>query len=108
MLVVHSFQQGHCLFICRFGSEKLKKEYLAPSISGDVVACLGVSEPTAGSDVASKFTSKLIILLLKGDVNLDLEYSGTISIVYYSKNTCLNDILLCLCRHPDQGREERR
>lgn len=39
----------------RFGSDKLKKEYLAPSISGDLVACLGVSEVSSGSDVASKF-----------------------------------------------------
>ena len=36
----------------RFGSDKLKKEFLEPSISGDQVACLGVSEPGAGSDVA--------------------------------------------------------
>ena len=39
---------------CRFGSDKLKKEFLAPSIAGDMVACLGVSEVSAGSDVASK------------------------------------------------------
>lgn len=36
-----------------FGSDYLKRNYLTPSISGDIVACLGVSEPTAGSDVAS-------------------------------------------------------
>ncbi|XP_034984830.2 probable acyl-CoA dehydrogenase 6 [Zootoca vivipara] len=39
--------------LARFGSEELKREFLAPSIAGDVVACLGVSEPGAGSDVAS-------------------------------------------------------
>jgi hypothetical protein len=32
----------------------VKKEFLAPSITGDKVACLGVSEAGAGSDVASK------------------------------------------------------
>ena len=32
---------------------ELRKEFLAPSISGDYVACLGVSETGAGSDVAS-------------------------------------------------------
>ncbi len=37
----------------RFGSEELKREFLAPSIAGDLVGCLGVSEPGAGSDVAS-------------------------------------------------------
>lgn len=37
----------------RFGSKKLKEEFLAPTIAGDYVACLGVSEVGAGSDVAS-------------------------------------------------------
>uniref|UniRef100_A0A8C7MAK9 Zgc:85777 n=1 Tax=Oncorhynchus kisutch TaxID=8019 RepID=A0A8C7MAK9_ONCKI len=41
--------------LARFGSEELKKEFLLPSIMGDKVACLGVSEVGAGSDVASKF-----------------------------------------------------
>jgi len=39
--------------LARFGSDEVKKEFLAPSISGEYVACLGVSEPGAGSDVAS-------------------------------------------------------
>ncbi|GFR60027.1 short-chain specific acyl-CoA dehydrogenase, mitochondrial [Elysia marginata] len=39
--------------LAKFGSDKLKKEFLAPSISGDKVACLGVSEVGSGSDVAS-------------------------------------------------------
>ena len=39
--------------LARFGSEEIKREFLAPSISGDFVACLGVSEVGAGSDVAS-------------------------------------------------------
>jgi citronellyl-CoA dehydrogenase len=43
--------------LARFGSDKLKAEFLAPSIQGDVVACLGVSEPGAGSDVASATTN---------------------------------------------------
>ena len=41
----------------RFGSEDLKRNYLAPSIAGDVVGCLGVSEPGGGSDVAAVKTS---------------------------------------------------
>ncbi len=36
------------LIYFRFGSEKVKREFLAPSISGDMVACLGVSEPGGG------------------------------------------------------------
>ena len=39
--------------LARYGSDELRKEFLAPSISGDYVACLGVSETGAGSDVAS-------------------------------------------------------
>ena len=41
-------------WFARFGSDELKREFLAPSIAGDVVACLGVSETESGSDVASK------------------------------------------------------
>ena len=45
--------------LSRFGSEELCKEFLIPSIKGDYVACLGVSEVGAGSDVASvKTTAK--------------------------------------------------
>lgn len=43
--------------LARFGSDHLKKEFLAPSISGDMVSCIGVSEIGAGSDVASIQTS---------------------------------------------------
>ena len=38
--------------LAKFGSDELKREFLAPSIAGDLVACIGVSEPQAGSDVA--------------------------------------------------------
>lgn len=39
--------------LARFGSDELKREFLAPAIAGDTVGCIGVSEPGAGSDVAS-------------------------------------------------------
>ncbi|HEX7883478.1 MAG TPA: acyl-CoA dehydrogenase family protein [Afipia sp.] len=39
--------------LARYGSDELRREFLAPSITGDYVACLGVSETGAGSDVAS-------------------------------------------------------
>ena len=45
--------------LARFGSEKLCNEFLRPSISGDYVACLGVSEPSAGSDVAAIKTNAI-------------------------------------------------
>jgi citronellyl-CoA dehydrogenase len=39
--------------LARFGSDEVRREFLAPAIAGDAVACIGVSEPGAGSDVAS-------------------------------------------------------
>jgi len=39
--------------LMRKGSDELREEFLRPSITGDYVACLGVSEVGAGSDVAS-------------------------------------------------------
>ena len=39
--------------LARFGSEELKREFLAPAIAGEQVGCIGVSEPGAGSDVAA-------------------------------------------------------
>ena len=41
----------------RHGSDELKRNFLAPSIRGDVVGCLGVSEPGGGSDVAALKTT---------------------------------------------------
>jgi len=41
----------------RFGSDHVKSNFLAPSIAGDVVSCLGVSEPGGGSDVAAVKTT---------------------------------------------------
>ena len=38
--------------LARFGSDELKREFLAQAIAGDMVGCIGVSEPGAGSDVA--------------------------------------------------------
>jgi citronellyl-CoA dehydrogenase len=39
--------------LARFGSDEVKREFLAPSIAGEYVACLGVSEVGGGSDVAA-------------------------------------------------------
>jgi alkylation response protein AidB-like acyl-CoA dehydrogenase len=39
--------------IMLFGTEKQKKEYLTRIAKGDVIFCLGYSEPNAGSDLAS-------------------------------------------------------
>ncbi|MCU5784167.1 acyl-CoA dehydrogenase [Alcanivorax balearicus MACL04] len=39
--------------LAKQGSDALREEFLVPAIAGEYVACIGVSEPGAGSDVAS-------------------------------------------------------
>lgn len=38
--------------LARFGSDGLREQFLAPAIAGEMVGCIGVSEPGAGSDVS--------------------------------------------------------
>lgn len=45
--------------LAKFGSDELRRDFLAPAIAGDMVVSIGVSEPSAGSDVAAiKTTAK--------------------------------------------------
>ena len=45
--------------LARFGSDDLRNEFLKPAITGEMIGCIGVSEPGAGSDVAGlKTTAK--------------------------------------------------
>ena len=37
--------------VYKFGTEEQKQRYLVPSVTGEKIACLGISEPEAGSDV---------------------------------------------------------
>lgn len=39
--------------LAAFGSHELKQRFLEPAIKGEMVGCVGISEPDAGSDVAS-------------------------------------------------------
>jgi alkylation response protein AidB-like acyl-CoA dehydrogenase len=36
-----------------FGTEEQKQRYLVPAIRGELISCLGITEPDAGSDVAA-------------------------------------------------------
>lgn len=45
--------------LARFGSDALRQEFLAPAIAGEYVASIAVSEPHAGSDVASIKTTAM-------------------------------------------------
>lgn len=45
--------------LVNFGTSELKKQFLEPSIRGDFIACVAISEPSGGSDVAAiKTTAK--------------------------------------------------
>lgn len=39
--------------LAKHGSDALKRDFLSPTIAGDLVGCIGVSEAGSGSDVAS-------------------------------------------------------
>jgi hypothetical protein len=41
------------------GDDRIKKEYLTPSINGDKIGCLCISEPFGGSDVAGMRTTAI-------------------------------------------------
>jgi len=43
--------------LARFGTDELKRNFLVPAIAGDMVGCIGVSEPGGGSDVAALKTA---------------------------------------------------
>lgn len=42
--------------LAKYGSDDLKEQFLAPAIRGDMVGCIAVTEPGAGSDVAGIIT----------------------------------------------------
>ncbi len=42
--------------ILAFGTEEQKQRYLVPAINGEKIACLGITEPNAGSDVSNVST----------------------------------------------------
>src|SRR5215216_4632788 len=50
-IAVHTDMATPPIFL--FGTEEQKQRYLAPSIKGELISCLGISEPDAGSDVAA-------------------------------------------------------
>ncbi|HEU5440872.1 MAG TPA: acyl-CoA dehydrogenase family protein [Ktedonobacterales bacterium] len=39
--------------LAQFGTHELKKQFLEPALRGEMVGCIGVTEPDAGSDVAA-------------------------------------------------------
>ncbi len=46
--------------LLRYGSEEQKREYIEPTIRGELIWCQGYSEPEAGSDLAGLKTSAVV------------------------------------------------
>ena len=42
-----------CFPVYKFGTEEQKQKYLVPGIAGEKIGALGLTEPNAGSDLAS-------------------------------------------------------
>src|SRR5919198_4408474 len=61
------------LALLRYGSEEQKQRWLTPQARGEKLACFGLTEPGAGSDVASMRTTarrKGDVYVLNGSKNL--------------------------------------
>ena len=53
-----SVQNSLCMYpIFSFGSEAQKKQFLPKMASGEIIGCFGLTEPNAGSDPLSMYTS---------------------------------------------------
>ncbi len=79
--------------LAQFGSDELKRRYLAPAISGEAVASIAVTEPDAGSDVAALRTRAV----RDGD---EWVINGT---KLYITNGVQADWLCLLARTSDEG-----
>lgn len=44
-------------YLNKYASDEIKEKYLTPSVSGDIIGCLGMTEPFAGSDLAALRTT---------------------------------------------------
>lgn len=47
-------------YLNKFASDHLKEKYLAPSTAGDIIGCLGMTEPFAGSDLQALRTTAVL------------------------------------------------
>ncbi len=80
--------------ILAFGTEEQKREWAAPAIAGTKILCLGITEPDAGSDVASIKTRAVA----DGD-----EYVINGSKTYITNGHRANAIVLVTKTDPDAG-----
>jgi len=78
------------------GTEDLKQRYLVPSIKGELISCLGITEPGAGSDVAGIRTTAV----RDGD-----EYVINGSKTFITNGLRANYIVLVAKTDPDAGHD---
>jgi alkylation response protein AidB-like acyl-CoA dehydrogenase len=78
------------------GSEELKQRYLPPSLAGDKISCLGITEPGAGSDVAGIRTTAI----RDGD-----EYVINGSKTFITNSPRADYIVLVTKTDPDKGHD---
>ncbi|GAC1321953.1 MAG: acyl-CoA dehydrogenase family protein [Thermoleophilaceae bacterium] len=91
-IAVHTDMATPPIFL--FGTEDQKQRYLVPSIRGEKISCLGITEPDAGSDVAGIKTRAV----RDGD-----EYVINGSKTYITNGTRADYIVLVTKTDPDAG-----
>src|SRR5215468_3496839 len=79
--------------IWRFGTEEQKQRWLVPGIRGELIGALGITEPGAGSDVASLRTTAR-----PTDGGYVVNGSKT-----FITNGVRADFLVCACRTTEEG-----
>jgi glutaryl-CoA dehydrogenase (non-decarboxylating) len=57
MRVAINMQTGPALTLLQFGTEEQKKKFIPGLVSGETIGCFAITEPDAGSDVASMRTT---------------------------------------------------
>jgi acyl-CoA dehydrogenase len=79
--------------IWRFGTEEQKQRWLVPGIRGESIGALGITEPGAGSDVASLRTTARAV-----DGGYVVNGSKT-----FITNGVRADFLVCACKTTEEG-----
>ncbi len=80
--------------LAKYGSDELKQKFLAPALRGEMVGCIGVTEPGAGSDVAG--------IITRSEVDGD-DYVINGSKIYITNGTQADWVCLLTRTSPGKG-----
>jgi alkylation response protein AidB-like acyl-CoA dehydrogenase len=86
-----------------FGTEEQKQRYLVPSIAGEKISCLGITEPDAGSDVSGIKTRA--VRERSGDAGRGDEWVINGSKTYITNGHRADFIVLLTRTDPDAGHD---